>query len=156
MSSSLAFAQEENTGVTEEFQDWRLQCSQADNASQTCLLRQEQTRENGERLLVVEISKREGSTIRGTALLPFGILFDRGVVLQIDDRAEMDPLSFRTCLPTGCIATFEIDQSMLGQLRMGTALAVKVMTVNGQEMSFPVSLSGFTSATNRLSQLTGL
>ncbi|QKC82033.1 invasion associated locus B family protein [Mesorhizobium sp. NZP2077] len=137
------------SSLREVYQDWSVACSVQDNA-RVCSLSQDQVQKNGQRLLAVEIQRRaDGSTV-ATLLLPFGILLDSGVTLQIDDQPPSSPQRFRTCLPTGCIAVFSIDRSVLGKLRGGEVLKLNVTTDAETPLTFPVSLHGLTAALDRM------
>lgn len=154
-----AFAQKKErlsvgpTSLQEIYQDWRLSCTARDDA-RACVVTQDQTQQNGQRLLAVEIGVRPNDAV-ATLLLPFGILFDNGVSPQIDEQAPLQPVRFRTCLPTGCIAILPIDAATLAKLRAGSFLKLTVTTAAQTSMTFPVSLNGLTGAIDRLKSLTG-
>jgi invasion protein IalB len=141
------------SALQESYQDWQLSCTVQDNGS-ACALLQDQTQQNGQRLLAVEIGM-QGNGAVATLLLPFGILFDSGVTPQIDDQPPMGALRFRTCLPTGCIVVLPIDQVTLDRLRAGTSLKLGVMTAANTPLTFQVSLNGLTAALNRLKAVSG-
>lgn len=115
---------------------------------------QDQVQQNGQRLLAVEIAMQPDGGI-ATLLLPFGILFDRGVTPQIDDQAPLEPLRFKMCLPTGCIVTFPLDQATLEKLRSGSTLKLTVTTAANTALTFPISLKGLTAALDRLNAIAG-
>lgn len=141
------------SSLQEAYQDWQLNCAIRDNA-RSCSVVQDQTQQNGQRLLTVEIGMRSGGAV-ATLLLPFGILFDSGVTPQIDDQEPLQPLRFRTCLPTGCIVLFPIDPATLGKLRAGSSLKLAVTTASNTSLTFPVSLKGLTAALDRLEAVDG-
>lgn len=137
------------SSLREVYQDWSVACSVQENA-RVCSLSQDQVQKNGQRLLAVEIQRRADGSTMATLLLPFGILLDPGVTLQIDDQPPFSPQRFRTCLPTGCIAVFAIDRSTLGKMRGGTVLKLNVTTDAETPLTFPVSLHGLTAALDRM------
>jgi invasion protein IalB len=139
------------SSLQETYQDWRLSCTDRDNANE-CVVLQDQSQQNGQRLLAVEMSMRSDGAV-ATLLLPFGILLDPGVTPQIDDQPPLPALRFRTCLPTGCIVVFPVDAETLKKLRAGSVLKLSVTTAAETALTFPVSLNGLTAAIDRLTAL---
>jgi invasion protein IalB len=137
------------SSLREVYQDWSVACSVQENA-RLCSLSQDQVQKNGQRLLAVEIQRRADGSTMATLLLPFGILLDSGVTLQIDDQPPLSQQRFRTCLPTGCIAVFAIDRPTLGKMRGGTVLKLNVTTDAETPLTFPVSLHGLSAALDRM------
>lgn len=156
-SMSPAFAQQQvalpngATALQETYQDWRLSCVVQNNA-RTCTLLQDQSQQNGQRLLAVEIRSGSGGAF-ATLLLPFGILLDAGITPQIDGQAQLPLLHFRTCLPTGCVAEFPIDAATLQKLRAGSSLKLQVTTAAETKLTFPISLRGLAAALDRMASL---
>jgi invasion protein IalB len=136
------------SALRESYQDWQLYCTIRDRR-RACSVSQDQTQQNGQRLLAVEIGARPDGAF-ATLLLPFGILFEQGVTPQIDNQAPLAPLRFRTCLPTGCVALFPIDRAVLARLRAGSSLRLTVTTAASTPLTFPVSLKGLAAALARL------
>ncbi|MBN8954825.1 MULTISPECIES: invasion associated locus B family protein [unclassified Rhizobium] len=140
------------SNLQETYQDWRVACSQRDKAS-ACTISQDQTQQNGQRLLAVEMQMRPDGSALATLLLPFGIVLDSGVTPNIDDQPALKPVRFRTCLPNGCIALLPIDAATLGKLRTGSRLNLKVVADGGNALGFQVSLQGFSAAADRITAL---
>lgn len=137
------------SSVQETYQDWQLACGMQDNA-RVCTVTQDQTQKNGQRLLAVELRVGQKGGLTGTLLLPFGILFDPGVALQIDDQPPLSQQRLRTCLPTGCIVVLSIDRSTLGKMKAGSVLKLNVTTAAETPLTFPVSLNGLSAALDRM------
>ncbi len=140
------------SSLRESYQDWSVACSIREN-TKVCLLSQDQARENGQRLLAVEMQRHEDGSATAMLLLPFGILLDLGVTPQIDDQTPLSALRFRTCLPTGCLAQFSINPPTLENLRRGSVLKLKVTTAAETQLTFPVSLRGLNIALDRMATL---
>jgi invasion protein IalB len=140
------------SSLQEIYQNWRVSCTVGDN-TRACSITQDQTQQNGQRLLAVEMRARPDGAAIGTLLLPFGILLDSGVTPQIDDQPPLAPLRFRTCLPTACVALLPVDPPTLVKLRAGSVLKLKVTTAANTELIFPVSLHGLTAALDRTAEL---
>lgn len=139
--------------LQETYQDWRVACSLRDNAP-ACAVSQDQTQQNGQRLLAVEMQMRPDGSAVATFLLPFGIVLDSGVTPNVDDQPPLKPVRFRTCLPTGCIALLPIDSATLTKLRAGSRLNLKVTADADKPLSFPVSLHGLSAALDRVAAVT--
>ncbi|MGO4566489.1 invasion associated locus B family protein [Rhizobium sp. 2YAF20] len=140
------------SALQETYQDWRVACNLRDKAP-ACSVSQDQTQQNGQRLLAVEMQMRSDGGAIATLLLPFGIVLDSGVTPNVDDQPPLKPVRFRTCLPTGCIALFPLDPATLAKLRAASRLNLKVIADAGNELSFQVSLRGFSAALDRIAAL---
>lgn len=138
--------------LQETYQDWRVACGQRDKAP-ACVISQDQTQQNGQRLLAVEMQIRPDGSAVATLLLPFGIVLDSGVTPNVDDQPSLKPVRFRTCLPTGCIALLPVDAATLAKLRTGSRLNLKVTADADKPLSFPISLQGFSAALDRVAAL---
>jgi invasion protein IalB len=154
-AATPAFAQEAGStlpggasSLQETYQDWSLGCQGSPNV--TCAISQQQTQQNGQRVLAIELRKGEGDAVSGNLVLPFGLLLETGAALQIDDGPQREPLRFSTCLPTGCLVPVSFDAKTVAALRTGTALQVKVQGMDRKEVALSVSLKGLAAALDRL------
>lgn len=91
-----------------------------------------------------------GNAVSGTLVLPFGLALDSGVTFQIDEKPEMQPVRFRTCVPGGCLVNVNFDAPTIVALRKGTALKVKATADRGAAAPFSISLQGFPTALDRV------
>jgi invasion protein IalB len=140
------------SALQETYQDWRVSCTMRDQAP-ACAISQDQTQQSGQRLLAIEVRMRPDGTANATLLLPFGIVLDSGVTPNVDDQPPLPPVRFRTCLPNGCIALYPMDAATVAKLRAGSRLNLKVVTDSGKELSFQISLHGFSAALDRIAAL---
>lgn len=137
------------SSLNETYKDWRVACEQQGTAKK-CVLSQVQAQQNGQRVLGVELNVPTSGAMSGVLVLPFGLLFDNGVTLQLDEKAPMAPLRYRTCLPNGCVVMLNFDAATTAALKTGTALKVKVVADGGKEAQLSISLQGFDSALDRI------
>ncbi|WP_244467883.1 invasion associated locus B family protein [Nitratireductor soli] len=145
------------TSLNETHGDWTVGCRTAEGAVRCAMTQTQVSGENRQRILAVELAAAEGgNAASGVLVLPFGLRLDSGVRLAIDETSPREPLRFSTCLPAGCIAPLVFDAATVTALKAGTAVSVTV-TANdsGQELAFSISLSGFSSALNRIAELNG-
>lgn len=140
------------SSLEETYQDWRLVCRVADEKKQ-CGISQQQTRKDGQRMLTIELHNGPDNILDGNLVLPFGLLFDTGVTIQIDEQAAKSPLSFRTCLLAGCIVPLTFEDETITALRSGTALKAQVKTADGRGLAFSISLKGLSAALDRIDTL---
>jgi invasion protein IalB len=132
--------------------DWIVLCN-AQEAAKACAMQQElRVQQSGQLVLAVELQPT-ASGATGNLVLPFGLSLAKGATYQIDEGSVV-PLSYRTCLPVGCVAPVAFDAMTLAALRRGTSLKVTV-SPDGDlpDMSWSASLQGFSSAYDRLSSL---
>ena len=141
------------SSLQETYQDWSLTCQGAPKA--VCAVSQQQTQQNGQRLLAIELGKGADGGVSGNLVLPFGLLLESGATLQVDDGQPRAPLSFVTCLPGGCIVPLGLDAKTVAVLRAGTALKIKVQSMDKKELALSVSLKGLAAALDRLKALAG-
>jgi invasion protein IalB len=136
------------TSLQETHGDWRVTCSQ--QSEKVCSLSQQQvSAENRQRIIVVELKATDPDKVEGTLVMPFGLLLDAGITLQIDDNGKPWSLRFRTCLPAGCLVPLAFDKETLAALRKGKSLKVGATAHSGQEAMFGISLNGFSGALDR-------
>lgn len=159
-ASALASAQETGSklpggasSLQENYEAWNLVCQGVPRT--VCTISQQQTQQNGQRVLAVELQLDDNETFAGTLVLPFGLLFEAGVTLQVDEAKPRDPIGFLTCLPAGCLARLSLDAEMLTGLRSGTALKIKVQNTDRKDVNLSVPLNGLAAALDRLAALSG-
>jgi invasion protein IalB len=142
------------TALAETFNDWQVVCA-IQNAARRCAAKQEQiSQQNKQLVLAVELTPATADDkIEGMAILPFGLLLDAGVALQIDESPGMAALHFKTCVPGGCLLPMTFDAHVVSQLRAGTVLKAKVMVDGGQEATLSISLKGLSAALDRTGAL---
>jgi len=141
------------SSLQETYQDWSLACQSTPNI--VCAVSQQQTQQNGQRIMAIELRKGEGDAVSGNLVLPFGLLLDAGAALQIDDGQPREPSRFTTCLPAGCIVPLSFDAKTVAGLRSGTALKIKVKSIDQKDVNLTVSLKGLAAALDRLKALAG-
>jgi len=140
------------SSLNETYRDWRVVCVQQD-AGKRCAFSQILARQDGQRILAIELDAPDGDRLSGRLVLPFGLSIDAGVTLQVDDGAPMPPLRFRTCMPGGCIVDVRFDAPTLGALRAGATLKVSALADGGATVPFSISLQGFGTALDRVEAL---
>jgi len=116
----------------------------------SCVIVQEQIHtETRHRVLLLELRPDAGG-VTGTLVLPFGLLLQKGVVLQVDEGRHAPAIPFRMALPVGCIVDIEIGALRLALIKSGKTLNIHAIAADtGESVTFPVSLNGFASALGR-------
>lgn len=140
------------SSLNETYKDWRVTCVH-ESATKRCVLSQVQTQQNGQRILAIELNAPNDNAVTGTLVLPFGLALEPGVTFQVDEKAAMQPVRFRTCLPAGCIVNVNFDAPTLAALRAGTVVKVKATADGGAPTPFSISLQGLGTALNRIAVL---
>lgn len=140
------------SALQETYQDWRLSC-QAANGAKQCSISQQQVQQNGQRILAIELQPVKAGGASGVAILPYGLKLAKGVVLQVDEKPELQSMQFSTCLPAGCILPLTFDAGTLSIIRAGETLKLKTTSMDEQEMIFTVSLKGLSAGLDRLGKL---
>lgn len=129
------------------FGDWVVDCETAPDGKERCFISQTQTMQNQQqsgRLIKLSIGYigPEGKPAM-VAILPLGLWLPAGAAYQIEGQAQK-PLVLQRCLAEGCIASAELDEATLGQMRKAKNLSVGLKAeAAGQTIVIPVSLKGF-------------
>lgn len=141
------------TSLNETYQDWTVTCRVVSEA-RSCTITQQQQRQDGQRVLAIELRRQAGEVVPGLLVLPFGLSLPGGVMLQVDEQPALAQHSFATCLPAGCVVPLNFDQATVSMLRDGTALKVTAATHDTkQDVALSISLKGLATALDRLETL---
>ncbi|HWA42608.1 MAG TPA: invasion associated locus B family protein [Hypericibacter adhaerens] len=142
------------TSLTETYGDWVVACAQPQGIKRCTLSQQQTDKASKQRLLAVELMAMAGDKAEGMLILPFGLLLDPGIALQIDEAAPGPARHFRTCLPAGCFVPLALDAKMIDALRKGKLLKVNATAAaDGKPIAFGISLAGFGGAFARTVKL---
>ena len=135
--------------LREAFEDWQVACVTQGNVKR-CALGQEQFGQNRQRVLAIELVPGDNNSLTGTLVMPFGLLFDPGVTMQIDDKPFGKPLKMRTCLPAGCLVPLQFDTAAANALRAGAVLKLTATPSDSTTpVNFSISLKGFPAGLTR-------
>ncbi|GBQ40385.1 invasion associated locus B family protein [Komagataeibacter europaeus] len=137
------------TSINETYQDWRVICQQTDKAAGCIMVQQIMDKKTHRMVMNMELTT-DPQGLRGVVVLPFGLDLGKGVTVKADNAPVGQPVGFRTCLPSGCIAPFAFDASVLARLRTSKTMQVAAVSTSGQTIAFPVSLNGFSNAFDRI------
>lgn len=135
---------------------WQVRCNEgADAASPTkgqCeIVQRLSIQETGQRLIEFAIGyPAEKENARGVLILPTGILLEQGLSMAVD---ENKPMAFkpRYCLPNGCFAFVSLNETVLEAFRKGGVVNIEMTQMNGEKLSIPMPLSGFSAALDKVS-----
>lgn len=142
------------TSINEIYADWTVDCRIV-NGQKQCLLSQAQgNAQTGQRTFAIELRPPKDGKTEGTILMPFGLEFDAGAVLKLDDKNLGQGLRFSTCMPQGCLLPLSLPTASIDALKKGGKLTVASLNVSNKEpVTFTVSLNGFSAALARVSDL---
>ncbi|KKB63171.1 hypothetical protein WM40_13075 [Robbsia andropogonis] len=146
-----------SAGASKEMHgDWAVTCAdrtQGQQRAKACVVSQTQVDpKTQQRVVTLELapSTTSGGDTAATLLMPFGLVLDRGVAVQIDNAPSGAPARFQTCLPVGCVVQLRLDAKTLSMLRSGTAIRlVAIAATDGRRMLFTVPLQGLAPAVDR-------
>lgn len=142
------------TSLREAHGDWTVTCAigttQSGEALKRCSFSQQQiVGQTQQRALAIEL-RPDGDGVNGALVLPFGLALGAGVTYQLDEGSVGASQPFRTCLPAGCLVDIAFDARTVASLKSGNVMKVNAIADSGQEMAFSVSLTGFSSAYDRV------
>lgn len=143
------------SSLNETHGDWLVACSAAEGVAHCVMSQTQVSGQNGPRVLAIELRPAKTGA-QGVIVLPFGLRLAHGVTLAVDENPPLPAMAFSTCLPAGCLVPLNFSGDVVMALRVGTALAVNAAANDtGQEVAFSISLTGFTSALERVAALNG-
>jgi invasion protein IalB len=140
------------TKLTErQVKDWMVRCGrQNEQGPEVCGMEQQTTDKEGRTVMAVFVGKVPNSSDPGLLIMvPLGVLLPAGVMLQIDNGAEM-PLQVNRCERQGCRIELLLKPDLLARLKSGSQAKVlfEVFDPEGEQrrLGVPISLHGFTAA----------
>ena len=131
-------------------QPWAINCAgQGAAGDLVCVMSQGLIAKNtGQRVLTVAIS-RAASGYAARLSLPHGLDLPEGVEVWIDDGPRTKHV-IATADQNGSYAVVPLDEAMIAAMKKGTILNVLVKAASGDEVTFQLSLNGFTAALARI------
>lgn len=143
------------SALTETHGDWMIRChmlSEKQNTQRVCWMVQTQANAQGQQVISVEL-KSAAEALEGTLVLPFGLAVTKPATFAVDEGSEI-PAVFTTCIPAGCLVPVLFKGDMLAAVKAGKVLKIAAPTVDGQVLSLPIPLRGFSAAVARMDELT--
>ena len=102
-------------------------------------------------LTVVLTAASAGGGMDAVVMTPFGLRFEPGLRLRVDESPGEVLLEFHTCLPDGCVARGPLAADTIDSFRAGRVLHVEAEpAAGGDPFRLEGSLRGFDSASKRL------
>jgi len=144
---AAAFAVQAKPERGKAFGDWVVDCETTPDGKESCFISQTQTMQQQQqsgRLIKLSIGYiGPAGKPAMVAILPLGIWLPAGAAYQVEGQAQK-PLTLQRCVAEGCIASAELDEATLGQMRKAKSLSVGLKAdAAGQTIVIPVSLKGF-------------
>jgi invasion protein IalB len=141
--------------VVEEHGDWKIVCISTGKGNKpNCrvfqLLKDEADNPVAE-LSILALSGEAQASAGVNFVTPLGTLLAAQVTMRIDaGKAKRYPFSW--CEQQGCVTRFGLTNVELGNLKKGTEAVMSIVSVSApkQPIGLPVSLTGFTSAWDKL------
>ena len=124
-------------------------------------------RNSGQLVLAFALPARPNPDSSDAVIIaPFGLDLSKGIQLTVMKKAgasgseqtvqpgQQANAPFHTCLPSGCLAKFDLDGPMFSALRKGTEARISMTSIDeGQSVQLKISLNGFTAAERRMKTL---
>lgn len=126
--------------VGDQFGDWVYECAALAANKTVCSLSQMiMSKNQNKRIVKFNLGRNEKTkSLDFVALLPLGIALPSGASITID-TGKTYPLSLKTCLQQGCVATYAVDSGLMKALQSGQKLEIS-FTPGGAEK--PVTING--------------
>jgi invasion protein IalB len=126
--------------VGDRFGDWVYECLAIAENKTVCSLSQTiMSDKQNKRIVKFNLGRNEKTkSLDFVALLPLGIKLPAGVSLAID-AGKAYPLTIKTCIQQGCIATYPADSNFIKALQGGQKLNI---SFTGGVSDTPVTIAG--------------
>lgn len=134
---------------------WALSCSSPNAGSGPLECQMSQTilrQETGQILMVITIRKPQNGTMTMNLVLPHGLYLPTGVSYQVGTGGKNTAVIYSSD-QNGAYASVPLAPELLNALKAGSVLNIGLETVSRNPLTIPVSLTGFTSAVDRLANL---
>lgn len=137
----------------QKFGDWSIGCDQ-DGGQSVCHLDQAVIDNNTQKpVLQVGVGYLPGQDGKKqpkmVIIVPLGVILPQGLTVQIDDGPGAQ-VPFLHCMAAGCRTVVNLDAPTIAKFKAGTKAKMTFAAPNGQPVSVPVSLSGFTAGFDAL------
>lgn len=165
MTTQAQTSSDAPTSFSETYNNWVVRCvtqqvAEGQSATRICEMTQElRQQKNNQRILTMVLQAKKGIEARlgtGVASLtiiaPFGLLFSEGVKLNLLESTLVS-ISYKTCLPTGCIAVSDLTIDQINELSKADKTTVIMTDTNNQVLKLSLSMAGFRAAWKRLEKL---
>jgi invasion protein IalB len=132
--------------------DWQIRCDTPPGAQgEQCALIQSVTAEDrpnvGLTVIVLKTADQKSRLMR--VLAPLGVLLPSGLGLKIDAN-DVGRAGFVRCLPNGCVAEVQMDETLLTKLRGGQQATFIIFQTPEEGIGIPMSLKGFGEGFDKL------
>jgi invasion protein IalB len=109
-----------------------------------CAVRLEVVDSTGQQLLASATvqTKQDDPKMLLIISVPPGMLLQPGVQVVVDTNKPM-PMAYSVCVPNACYADMDFTAENLKALRAGKQFTIAAINEAGQQVSMPISLTGF-------------
>ncbi|MBS37149.1 MAG: hypothetical protein CMO26_14650 [Thiotrichales bacterium] len=139
--------------VREVHKDWTVICEAGQDTGSNCIIVQQKNLKNTDQLaLRIEVghSPQNGQAIM-IVTTPLGVSLPPGLSMQVDDH-ELLKFQYGSCMSAGCVVGTNLTDEMIETFRGGQQANFTFLGGNGQEITVPISLAGYTAAYRVVSQ----
>ena len=148
-TAQAAPAETYKAGRSEQFDQWRLQCIEAQSSGkEQCNLLHQINNKKKQQIIKIEVLK---SANNNSLLfhLPLGTYLPAGAVLVVGTSKHKMPIT--SCMPAGCRAQVKLDWNLGQQLKREEKATVQLLHINQrQKINIEFSLMGFSKGSKEV------
>lgn len=141
------------TVKTEDYGDWRVECSKTPQGKPACYMFQRQMWKDQKSIalmVMAGIVERDGQSIpRLRFIVPLGTFLPTGLILAVDTEKDIR-VPIQSCTLDGCIVNLDLGGEIVEKLKVGTTLKAAYLRPDRLTASLNVSLKGFPQALERI------
>lgn len=122
---------------------WQKFCSEdPESKKEVCVVTRQLRAATGQPIAAFTLRESEGK-FQFVAAVPPGMQIRPGMQVEIDG-ASTQRATFTVCIPEFCFADADLPADYVASLKQGNQVTITSVSQNGQPVSFPLSLIGFT------------
>jgi invasion protein IalB len=116
----------------------------AENNKELCLVTQELRADTNQFIASATLRQFTGEpTISFIVAVPPGMLLQPGVRAQVDEGKQQE-IKYGICFPNACYGELEVNAEFIASMKAGGQLKITSLRQNGDPVTFPMTLAGFT------------
>ncbi|WP_132250365.1 invasion associated locus B family protein [Methylobacterium segetis] len=133
--------------VSETYDNWTVNCSRENAATQCTMTQSQGDRTTGRRQFAIELKAPKDGRSEGLILMPFGLSIEPGVTFKLDETVLGKGAPYLACGSEGCIVPISFPTLATDAMKTAQKLTITAPRPEGQEPTVvTVPLAGFAAA----------
>ncbi|MCG8510606.1 MAG: invasion associated locus B family protein [Rhodospirillales bacterium] len=145
--SATPLAAEVPDRQSEVYGDWTVRCIKRENAPPCDMVQFAHRKESGEQVMQFSLAFAGEEDRYGVqVILPLGILIQPGVVIRVDEKADITDFEVTRCERQGCFIERLVTGKDIQPFKGGNKGLIAVFDRQGEALILPLSFAGFSKS----------